>query len=67
MEKSIATEGWKEVEEAVQEIEASVEDARADFPDVSDDDLHHEMMNSVLSTKTPWVQRQVRQSLGFDA
>jgi arsenate reductase-like glutaredoxin family protein len=55
-----------EVDTILAEVEAAVEDARADYPDVNDDDLYHAMMDSILTQKPDVVRREVRMRLGFD-
>lgn len=50
------------------EIEAGVVDVKADYPDLSDDDIYHDLALNVMYDCTPAVRHSVARSfLGWDS
>jgi hypothetical protein len=54
-----------QVEAALEDVETGVDDARADFPDVGEDDLYHEVAQSIAAVYPPAIGAELRRRLGF--
>jgi hypothetical protein len=54
-----------EIREALDAVETGVRDARGDYPNVSEDDLYHEIAGSIAAQYGEEVGAEVRRRLGF--
>jgi hypothetical protein len=62
-------EAWEHTtyESAMEAIEASVGDVKADYPDLSDDDVYHDLAINTLPLCSPRARHQLARSfLGWD-
>jgi F0F1-type ATP synthase membrane subunit b/b' len=50
---------------ALEEIEQTVTDVRPDFPETNEDDIYHEIAQSIATMLTPKEGAEVRRRLGF--
>lgn len=57
---------FETIEEARAELDLMLSDAQSDFPDVSECDIHHDMVQSLVHMCTPEVAREIcRTELGW--
>jgi len=51
------------IDELIEEIKQGIKDARADFPDVPEDDITREIANSILAYVPDDIAQEIRSRL----